>query len=126
MGSARARGRRSPTAGYMAHVRSREQFFADADSGNLPSFCIVDPDFRTFSGETPQDIPKGESCSARWREEQEIRGWFGEWELLPPGLAHSLTGAPMSRPAPSGTRSTTASSAASPARIHRPASVAVG
>jgi len=24
--------------------------------------------------------------SARWREEQEIRGWFGEWELVPPGL----------------------------------------
>ncbi|TVZ01901.1 hypothetical protein EAS64_31170 [Trebonia kvetii] len=51
-------------AGYMAHVRSIERFFADADSGNLPSFCIVDPDFRSFSEENPQDIRKGESFAA--------------------------------------------------------------
>ena len=51
-------------AGYMAHVRSIEQFFADADSGNLPSFCIVDPDFSSFSEENPQDIRKGESFAA--------------------------------------------------------------
>jgi len=51
-------------ASYMAHVRSTEQFFADADSGNLPSFCIVDPDFRGFSEESPQDIRKGESFAA--------------------------------------------------------------
>ena len=51
-------------AGYMAHVRSIEQFFADADSGNLPSFCIVDPDFHGFSEENPQDIRKGESFAA--------------------------------------------------------------
>ena len=51
-------------ASYMAHVRSTERFFADADSGNLPSFCVVDPDFRTFSEENPQDIRKGESFAA--------------------------------------------------------------
>jgi phospholipase C len=51
-------------AGYMAHVRGIDQFFADADSGNLPSFCIVDPDFRSFSEENPQDIKKGESFAA--------------------------------------------------------------
>ncbi len=51
-------------ASYMAHVRSIEQFFADADSGNLPSFCIVDPDFRDFSEESPQDIRKGEGFAA--------------------------------------------------------------
>jgi phospholipase C len=51
-------------ASYMAHVRSTEQFFADADSGNLPSFCIVDPDFRDFSEESPQDIRKGEGFAA--------------------------------------------------------------
>ena len=39
--------------GYMAHVRSIERLFADADSGRLPSFCIVDPDFRSFSEEKP-------------------------------------------------------------------------
>ena len=51
-------------ASYMAHVRSIEKFFADADSGNFPSFCIVDPDFRSFSEESPQDIRKGESFAA--------------------------------------------------------------
>jgi phospholipase C len=51
-------------AGYLAHVRSLEQFFADADSGSLPSFCIVDPDFRGFSEENPQDVRKGESFAA--------------------------------------------------------------
>ena len=59
--------------GYMAHVRSIDRFFADADSGNLPSFCIVDPDFRSYSEENPQDIRKeelrrrviGGSCTAR-------------------------------------------------------------
>jgi len=51
-------------ASYMAHVRSIEQLFADADSGNLPSFCLVDPDFRSFSEENPQDIRKGESFAA--------------------------------------------------------------
>jgi phospholipase C len=51
-------------ASYMAHVRSTERFFADADSGNLPSFCLVDPDFRSFSEENPQDIRKGESFAA--------------------------------------------------------------
>ena len=50
--------------GYMAHVRNIERFFADADSGNLPSFCIVDPDFHTYSEENPQDIRKGESFAA--------------------------------------------------------------
>ena len=49
---------------YMAHVRSIERFFADADSGNLPSFSIVDPDFRGYSEENPQDIRKGESFAA--------------------------------------------------------------
>jgi phospholipase C len=51
-------------AGYMAHVRSIDQFFADADAGTLPSFCLVDPDFREFSEENPQDIRKGESFAA--------------------------------------------------------------
>jgi phospholipase C len=51
-------------AGYMAHVRCIEQFFADADSGDLPAFCIVDPDFGSYSEETPQDIRKGESFAS--------------------------------------------------------------
>jgi phospholipase C len=51
-------------ASYMAHIHSIDHFFADADSGNLPSFCIVDPDFHSFSEENPQDIRKGESFAA--------------------------------------------------------------
>ena len=52
-------------ASYMAHVRSIERFFADADSGSLPSFCIIDPDFRSYSGETPQEICKGRALPPR-------------------------------------------------------------
>jgi phospholipase C len=32
------------------------QFFADAKSGNLPGFAIIDPDFGKCSGENPQNI----------------------------------------------------------------------
>jgi len=49
---------------YMLHVRSTDQFFADADTGTLPSFSIVDPDFDTYSEENPQDVRKGESFAA--------------------------------------------------------------
>jgi phospholipase C len=49
---------------YMQHVRSTDQFFADADNGTLPAFSIVDPDFDNFSEENPQDIRKGESFAA--------------------------------------------------------------
>ena len=51
-------------ARYMLHVRSTDDFFADADSGTLPSFSIVDPDFDAYSEENPQDIRKGESFAA--------------------------------------------------------------
>jgi phospholipase C len=51
-------------ARYMLHVRSTDQFFADADAGTLPSFSIVDPDFDVYSEENPQDIRKGESFAA--------------------------------------------------------------
>jgi hypothetical protein len=37
---------------------------ADADSGSLPSFCIIDPDFRSYSEETPARHPQGESFAA--------------------------------------------------------------
>ena len=48
----------------MLHLRSTDQFFADADSGSLPPFSIVDPDFDSYSEENPQDIRKGESFAA--------------------------------------------------------------
>jgi phospholipase C len=49
---------------YMQHIRSMDQFFADAANGTLPSFSIVDPDFDAYSEENPQDIQKGESYAA--------------------------------------------------------------
>ena len=51
-------------ARYILHVHSIDQFFADAEAGSLPAFCIVDPDFAEYSEENPQDIRKGESFAA--------------------------------------------------------------
>jgi phospholipase C len=67
------RGNKTFTAGLyplglarcVLHLASDDQFFADADNGTLPPFCIVDPDFGTFSEENPQDIQEGESFAAK-------------------------------------------------------------
>ena len=40
------------------------QFFADAESGNLPGFAIIDPDFGRASEENPQNIVHGEVFAA--------------------------------------------------------------
>jgi phospholipase C len=40
------------------------QFFADATSGNLPGFAIIDPDFGHSSGENPQNIVHAEVFAA--------------------------------------------------------------
>ena len=40
------------------------QFFADAKSGNLPGFAIIDPDFGRSSGENPQNIVHAEVFAA--------------------------------------------------------------
>jgi phospholipase C len=49
---------------YMEHVRGIDDLFADAESGSLPAFSIVDPDFDNYSEENPQDVRKGESFAA--------------------------------------------------------------
>ena len=41
------------------------QFFADARSGNLPGFAIIDPDFGHSSGENPQNIVHAERFAAQ-------------------------------------------------------------
>jgi phospholipase C len=51
-------------AGCIRHLRSLQRFFADADAGTLPPFCVVDPDFGSFSEENPQDIRRGEAFAA--------------------------------------------------------------
>ena len=55
---------RSASRGTCCTSASTDEFFADADNGTLPSFCIVDPDFDVYSEENPQDIRKGESFAA--------------------------------------------------------------
>jgi phospholipase C len=40
------------------------QFFADAKSGNLPGFAIIDPDWGRSSEENPQNIVHGEEFAA--------------------------------------------------------------
>src|SRR5215469_12697647 len=43
------------------------------------------PELRAVTVENEEIATEGFG-SARWREEEEIRGWFGDWELVPPGL----------------------------------------
>lgn len=43
------------------------------------------PELRPVTVENEKIATEGFG-SARWREEEEIRGWFGDWELVPPGL----------------------------------------
>jgi phospholipase C len=40
-------------------------FYTDASAGRLPSFCIVDPDFKKQSEEDPQDVQYGDQFLAR-------------------------------------------------------------
>ena len=47
------------------NLKKIDQFYADAASGSLPGFCIVDPDFDLSSEENPQDIQNGEQFAAR-------------------------------------------------------------
>jgi phospholipase C len=63
-------------ARYLLHIRSIDQFFADADAGTLPAFSIVDPLFAEYSEENPQDIAKGESFAAEViRHVMHGKGW---------------------------------------------------
>ncbi len=40
------------------------EFFSQAERGDLPAVCIVDPDYLTYSEENPQDVRVGESFAA--------------------------------------------------------------
>ena len=63
-------------ARYMLHVRGTEQFFTDADQGTLPALSVVDPDFKDYSEENPQDIRKGESFASEViKRVMHGRGW---------------------------------------------------
>jgi hypothetical protein len=43
------------------------------------------PELQSVTVENEKIVTSGFG-SARWREEEEIRGWFGDWELISPGL----------------------------------------
>jgi len=44
------------------------------------------PEFRAMTMEG-EKLLAGTLGSGRWREDEEIRSWFGDWELVEPGLA---------------------------------------
>jgi phospholipase C len=47
------------------HVKPFDRFFADAASGTLPAFSLLDPDYGTQSQENPQNIVVGEAVLAQ-------------------------------------------------------------
>ena len=51
--------------GCIRHLRSIDEFWADARDGTLPAVSIVDPDFNQTSEENAQDIQDGEGFAAR-------------------------------------------------------------
>jgi phospholipase C len=42
-----------------------EQFYVDAAAGNLPAFCLVEPDYERASEENSEDITLGEAFTAK-------------------------------------------------------------
>ncbi|MEY2422223.1 MAG: phospholipase [Acidimicrobiaceae bacterium] len=42
-----------------------DQFYADAAAGNLPAFCLVEPDYERTSEENSEDITLGEAFTAK-------------------------------------------------------------
>ena len=51
------------------------------------------PELRTAAIES-EKLLAGTLGSGRWREHEEIRSWFGDWELLEPGLVSLLAWRP--------------------------------
>ncbi len=49
---------------YLRHLRTVDRFITDTRTGSLPAISIVDPDFRLYSEENPQDIVDGEAFAA--------------------------------------------------------------
>ena len=47
------------------HLKTMDQFYADARRGSLPAFSIVDPDFGKTSEENPQDVRAGEQFASK-------------------------------------------------------------
>jgi phospholipase C len=47
------------------NIKPIDQFFTDAAAGNLPSFCLLDPNYSTQSQENPQNIVVGEAFLAQ-------------------------------------------------------------
>ena len=53
------------TALTYANMKPVDQFFTDAKEGQLPSFCLVEPDYDTQSQENPQNMVLGEAFLAQ-------------------------------------------------------------
>ena len=54
----------------------------------LSSFRMPGPEHPDDAARTRavQDLFNRTLGTGRWREHEEILGWFGDWDLLPPGL----------------------------------------
>ena len=54
----------------------------------LSSFRMPGPEHPDDAAKTRavQDLFNRTLGTGRWREHEEILGWFGDWDLLPPGL----------------------------------------
>jgi hypothetical protein len=54
----------------------------------ISSFRMPGPEFPELRAETMESekLLEGQLGSGRWREHEEIVAWFGDWELLEPGL----------------------------------------
>ncbi|MGO8960021.1 MAG: alkaline phosphatase family protein [Streptosporangiaceae bacterium] len=63
----------TPTAGlfpellvkYAGNMHKIESFFTQAKAGKLPSFCLVEPNYESNSGEDPQNIANSEQFAAQ-------------------------------------------------------------
>ncbi len=86
--------------GVLSHVRSVEDFMAEAKAGTLPQVSLVDPDFKNTSEENPQDIADGQAFAQKIIEavqaspcwESTILIWFydehgGYYDHVPPPAA---------------------------------------
>ena len=63
----------------------------------ISSFRMAGPEFPELRARTmaSEKLLKGQLGSGRWREHEEILTWFGDWELLEPGLVSAVDWRPV-------------------------------
>jgi hypothetical protein len=63
----------------------------------ISSFRMAGPEFPELRTQTMEGekLLEGQLGSGRWREHEEILTWFGDWELLEPGLVSAVDWRPV-------------------------------